>query len=144
MKKLIPALCVASLGLLAGAGDKPKPDDVKAKLKGTWEPVSVESEGQKFPQEKLKGQRMTFEGDKVSYTLGGDAAEQGTFTVDPAKNPPELDITPPDGSGRGQMKMIYHLDGDTLKLAGHKDDKQRPKSFEDKDAIVITLKRVKK
>src|SRR5262249_41213555 len=60
MKKLLSLPCVLSLALLAGADDKPKADDVKAKLKGTWELVSVESGGEKFPQEKLKGQRMTF------------------------------------------------------------------------------------
>ena len=55
-----------------------------------------------------------------------------------------LDLLPPEESGRGQVKMIYHLDGDTLKLAAYKDAKQRrPKGFDDKDAIVITLKRVK-
>jgi uncharacterized protein (TIGR03067 family) len=140
MKKCLLAVFVA--GLVIAADEKPKADDAKDKLKGTWTIVAMERDGQKAPEEAVRDQSLTFDGDKVTFKLRGDS-KTGTFKLDATQKPPHLDITPDDG-GKKTMKMIYQLDGDTLKLYGAKNEEgERPKSF-DAAAMIITLKRDKK
>jgi uncharacterized protein (TIGR03067 family) len=133
------------IGLLIAADEK-KPDDkvVRDKLKGTWTIVSMELNGQKVPEEQLKGQSLTFEGEKVTIKRKNDA-ETGTYKIDASQKPGHLDITPSDGPQKDKaMKMIYQLDGDTLKIGGAKNENDdRPKKFE-MAAMILTLKREKK
>jgi uncharacterized protein (TIGR03067 family) len=140
MKKAL--LGVAVVGLLVAADDKK--DDIKDKLKGTWEVVSMEVGGKKAPDEAFKGQTLTFEADKV-ISKGKDKPDPATYTIDATKKPAELDIVPTEGPQKGKtVKMIFQLDGDTLKIAGKMEPTERPKGFDDKDVVVMTLKRQKK
>jgi len=140
MKKAL--LGVAAVALMIAADDKK--DDVKDKLKGTWTVVSMEVGGKKAPDEVVKGQTLTFEADKVTHKEK-DKAEPATYKLDASKKPAELDVMPTEGPEKGKtMKMIFQLDGDTLKLAVKMNPEERPKSFDDKDAMVMTLKRDKK
>jgi uncharacterized protein (TIGR03067 family) len=142
MKKCL--LGVFVVGLLIAADEKPKADDVKDKLKGTWTIVAMERDGQKAPEDAVKDQTLIFEGDKVTFKQRGDT-KTGTYKLDTAQKPPHLDITPSDGPQKDKaMKMIYQLDGDTLKIYGAKNEEgERPKNFE-AAAMIITLKREKK
>ena len=71
MRKALLGLLV--IGLLIAADEKPKADDAKEKLKGTWTVVSMERDGQKAPEDQIKGQSLTFEGDKVTFKRGDEA-----------------------------------------------------------------------
>jgi uncharacterized protein (TIGR03067 family) len=134
-------LGVLVVGLAVAADDKP--DDVKDKLKGTWAVVSIEFGGMKVPAEVVKGQSITFEGDKMTQR-DKDKVEPATYKIDASKMPAELDQTVTEGSGKGKtVQLIFQLDGDTLKIAG-KMKPGRPKGFDDKDVMVMTLKREKK
>ena len=140
MKKSL--LGVLVIGLMTAADDK-KPDDVKDKLKGTWTIVAMEVGGMKAPEEFLKGQTITFEGDKMTHKEK-DKIEPATYKIDASKKPAELDQTPTEGSGKGKtVQLIFQLDGDTLKIGG-KMKPGRPKGFDDKDILIMTLKREKK
>jgi uncharacterized protein (TIGR03067 family) len=140
MKKCL--LGVLVIGLLIAADEKPKADDAKDKLKGTWTVVAMERDGKKAPEEEVKGKALTFAGDKVTFKRDDDT-KTGTFKLDSAQKPPHLDLTPDDGE-KLTIKMLYQLDGDTLKLYGDKSEKgDRPKSYE-AAAMIITLKREKK
>ncbi len=140
MRKCLLAVLV--VGLVLAADEKPKADDIKDKLKGTWTVVAMERDGQKAPEDAVKDTTLTFDGDKATFKQRGDT-KTGTFKLDAAQKPPHLDITPDDG-GKKTMKMIYQLDGDTLKIYGAKNDEgERPKSY-DAAAMIITLKREKK
>jgi uncharacterized protein (TIGR03067 family) len=141
MKKAL--LGVFVIGLLLAADEK-KADDPKDKLKGTWTVVSMEIDGKKAPEADVKGQTLTFEGDKCLHK-GKDKTEKAGCKIDATKKPAEMDITPEDGPDKGKvMKMIFQLDGDNLKIAGTEPGKDRPKSFDDKGIMVIVLKREKK
>ncbi len=73
--------------------------------------------------------------------------EEGTFKIDEKKK--ELDLTGPsekDPKVLETMQAVYSLDGDTLKLGmsskGPKGD--RPKGLDDKECVVMILKRMTK
>jgi uncharacterized protein (TIGR03067 family) len=138
MKKCL--LGVLVVGLLVAADDKK--DDVKDKLKGTWTVVSMERDGKKAPDDEIKGMSLTFDGDKVTFKHGNDT-KMGTIKVDAGQKPAHLDLTPADQKDK-TMKMVFEVDGDTLKIGGaKKEDGPRPKGFDDAE-VKITLKREKK
>jgi uncharacterized protein (TIGR03067 family) len=89
--------------------------------------------------------KLTFAGDKWTQT-GGPVKEEGTYKLDPAKKPRQIDVVVKRaGKGDQVVRGIYALEGDTLKLGmsakGAKGP--RPTSFEDRDAVVVILKREK-
>jgi uncharacterized protein (TIGR03067 family) len=140
MKKCL--LGVFVVGLLIAADEKPKAEDARDKLKGTWTLVAMERDGQQAPEDEVKGTSLTFEGDKLTLKQRGDT-KTGTYKIDASQKPPHLDVTPDDGDKK-TMKMIYHLDGDTLKIYGDKkEDGDRPKDYE-AAKMILTLKREKK
>jgi uncharacterized protein (TIGR03067 family) len=132
------------IGLLIAADEKPKADDAKEKLKGTWTVVSMERDGQKAPDDQIKGQSLTLEGEKLTFKRG-EESQNGTYKIDASQKPAHFDITPSDGPDKDKtIKMIYQLDGDILKFGGVKNETgDRPKSF-DTAGIIITLKRENK
>lgn len=138
-------LGVLVIGLLLAADEK-KADDVKGKLKGTWDVVSMEIAGKKAPESEFKGDTLTFEGDKVTHVNSKGKKEPAAFKIDTTQKPAHLDVTPTEGPDKGMtMKMILQLEGDTLKLGmGEGPKAERPKSLDDKNIMVITLKRAKK
>jgi uncharacterized protein (TIGR03067 family) len=140
MKKVLLGLAV--IGLTIAADDKK--DDLKDKLKGTWHVVAMEVNGKKVPEEFFKGQTMAFGPDKVTLKEK-DKVESATYAVDAGQKPAHLDMTPTEGPDKGKtVKMIFQLDGDTLKIGMNTKVGERPKNFDDKEAGVLTLKREKK
>jgi uncharacterized protein (TIGR03067 family) len=143
-------LGVLVIGLLIAADDKSKgddkskADDPKDKLKGTWTIVSMERDGQKAPEDQVKGQTLTFEGDKMTIKRDNDT-KMATYKIDASQKPAHLDVTPSDGPEKDKtLKMIYQIDGDTLKVGGDKNENgERPKTFETA-GMIVTMKREKK
>src|SRR5260370_1003565 len=91
-------LVVLAVGLLVAA-DKPKEDAAKkdiAKFEGSWKFVSVDADGQKMPEEQFKGARLVLKGEQFTMKYGYDD-HKGTYKVDVAKKPKQLDITFTEG-----------------------------------------------
>jgi uncharacterized protein (TIGR03067 family) len=115
------------------AADSPKDYDgrtTQESLQGTWLVQSVEYNGRKMPAEEVKGAKMVFAGNRLTFDRPGYSLK-ATFTIDAARDPAHIDIQALDGPEKGKtMKMIYRLEGNTLKLAGRESDsKDRPKEF---------------
>jgi len=110
-----------------------------AQFEGTWELVAVEADGNKVPDEVVRGCRFTFKGN--SFTAGlGDLNRAGTFKVDPSKKPHTMDITMTSGPQENTTQpAIYSLDGDTLKICGTQPGKERPTDFDTKGKTQTTL-----
>jgi uncharacterized protein (TIGR03067 family) len=104
----------------------------------------MEVNGQKAADDMVKGQTLTFEGDKVTHEENG-RKETNTYKIDVTKKPMELDMTATEGPDKGKtVKMIFELKDDMLKLGGTKGGEELPKGFDDKNLLIITLKRAKK
>ena len=133
------ALLVLAVGLLTAAA--PEGDKELAKFDGTWVAASVEVGGKKIPDEELKKApgRLTLKGGKWTLKAGG-REQSGTFTVDAAKKPKQMDIKPGDGPNAGKtIQAIYQLDGDTMKVCYAPPGKDRPTAFETKDKAGYAL-----
>jgi uncharacterized protein (TIGR03067 family) len=135
------ALAVGLGFVLGGAADGrvPQPDKKKggkleaAKLAGTWSFVSATKDGEKLPADSLKDLKFVVAKDEMTLkTPDGDF--KFSYKIDSAATPASIDLEITDGPvGKGsKSKGIVALDGDTLKLAYHAMDGDRPKDFDAK------------
>jgi uncharacterized protein (TIGR03067 family) len=123
---LVTALILAGFSYLATTGEGKEKGGGKDKkaLQGTW----TGSKGDKKAQ-------LTFEGNKFTFEFDGKSAS-GTFTIDPAKKPKQIDMTVTKGDDETKKyegktsKGIYELDGDKLKwLASEPGAEDRPEAL---------------
>jgi uncharacterized protein (TIGR03067 family) len=143
----VTALLALTVGLLAaglGAKDDPVKKDIR-KFQGTWKVVSVEMDGKKQTDEKLKSATMTVEGNKYTVEAGGKTVEQGTFKIDPTKSPKTIDVTATQGKGKGNTYHgIYEIKGDTVRDCFARDGKDRPTDFKTKAGSAWVLRTYKR
>jgi uncharacterized protein (TIGR03067 family) len=120
-------------------------DDL-AKFQGNWVVESVIVEGKELPAEVVKVFKMSFKDGDYTVLIGQEKTE-GTFRLDPSKNPKTIDIVPDNGPDRGRKQPgIYAFDDDKIKICAAQPGKERPTNFETKDKIgytVMTLRREK-
>lgn len=139
-------LWVGVLGVAGVCAGTP-PDEVK-KLEGTWVVTSATRDGKAWVDLK----EMTFAGKELTLK-SKDGKEQGfpfeqrlPFKVDPTRTPKAIDLRILSAGGwftsNVDIKGIYELDRDTLKLCLGAQDK-RPTEFSDKGSSLIVLKRQK-
>ena len=142
---MYPSLLTA-LALAVGApGPKDPPKKDVNPLLGAWVGEKAETGGMPLP---VGGMTMEFKpGGKVVMADGGKPPEEGGYTADPKKDPPEIDLTAPAAGGKAvTMLGIYKVEGDTLTLClaavGG-----RPTKFESaagQATLLLTFKRAKK
>lgn len=104
------AILPVTLILLSGParGDDPKSDDKAAQ--GTWELTEAELGGMKLP-----GLIVTLTLENGKYTLKAESEDKGTYKLDAARKPKEVDIKGTEGPNKGKTVLgIYKLDGDTM------------------------------
>jgi len=93
-------------------------------------------------------------GSKITFTADGRALvrdgkrgkdEPNTYTSDPKKDPPEIDIRPAGGTDTG-FRGIYKIEGDILVVCVtvRGDRPKRFESPEDSEVRLITMRRAKK
>ena len=130
-----------------GADDKTDAD-LKAMV-GNWKVEKVELGGKDIT-EHLKDLKFEIRaGGKYTVEVGQEK-DDGSFTVDPAKKPKEMDVKPTGGPHKGKtVKAIYKIDGDTFIVCYDFDTDagKRPEKFESKPdtmLLLITYKREKK
>lgn len=143
---LLPAL-TAGLFLTADAPEQDaKTREEIARLQGTWNIVSLELEGNKFPAEFLKGSKIEIKGNSFVSTAGG-AIYKGTLKVDVSKTPRTLDLMFTEGPEKGNTSLaIYEVNGDDCKICLTVTGKERPTQFATKPSsghAFETLKRQK-
>ncbi|HEY8504721.1 MAG TPA: TIGR03067 domain-containing protein [Gemmataceae bacterium] len=125
---------VLALGLAVTAGLRGQ-DGAKEleKLKGTWVIVKAERGGK--PTDEPKGDKITFDGEKIAVTEN-QRPQTGRVKIDPTKTPKKIDLTP-DENGEGTVFGIYELSGDTLKICIGR--RERPKAFATKEGATDFL-----
>jgi uncharacterized protein (TIGR03067 family) len=123
--------------VLVAAGDPPKdgkPDDAVKKeqqrFEGAWVLVTVERNGEKVPDEEIKGFKVVVAGDKRTLMAGSEVRGRSVFKVDPTKKPKTIDITVIEGPLKDQtLKGIYELSDDTHKICLALEGRDRPAGF---------------
>src|SRR5579859_4664880 len=135
-------LVLAAGALIAGAviarsliAAKPDADKELAKFDGTWVVTAVEISGNKIPEGDLQKapSRVAIQGRHWLLKAPG-REETGSFTVDEAKEPKQMDVKPVDGPNAGKtFQAIYQLEGDTMTVCYAAPGQDRPATFETKD-----------
>ncbi len=127
------AVLLATLGGAITAEEPPK-------IEGRWKVTTVELAGMPVPG--LEDAELVFADGKKVFTLPGGRIEKGTYQLDAAKRPGEIDVTT-EGKD-GTEKGIYVVDGETLKLCLATAGGKRSTEFatkKDSDQILIVLRR---
>jgi uncharacterized protein (TIGR03067 family) len=132
MKPLLLA-ALAMSGLLSAPFLACGADAEVDKLQGKWTVESFEYNG--GPVAEMLGALREFSGDK--YTLSPKTGEtfSGTFKIDAAQTPKQIDLMLPDRT----LKGIYEISGETLKIAYSLDGEARPTEFQSKPNSGLVL-----
>ncbi len=147
MKPIITlaALLLASPG--AFAEDKPKAGSSldAAALVGGYTIVSGERNGQKEPDERIKGTTVRFSDDAIIVT---DKSKKdvyaATYKLEPGNGPCKITMTSKLPPGEGQVaKGLIEKDGKTIRLIYALPGGEAPTSFETKaQQMMFVLKNV--
>jgi uncharacterized protein (TIGR03067 family) len=128
----------------AGAAGKETAADPLAPLQGTWEIVSFEQNGSAAPQDDVAGITVVITGSAYKL-INKDNVSKGSFTLDPSKDPKQMDVRHQSESGDEQsMLAIYEVTADTMRVCYNPEGGSRPTSFStkpDSGHISITYKR---
>jgi len=141
----LTTFCALVLALTAPAAAQEKKDVPKelVPFQGTWKVVKGELAGMPLPAKEIEAVRFTFAGDKITVKEGKrEKDDTGSFSVDVKKDPAEINLVSPKGE---TIPGIYKFDKDgkmTLAFVKGK-DAARPKAFDDKEAMVMVMEKVK-
>src|SRR6266403_1385299 len=95
-------------------------DNDYERLSGTWNLASGVVDGKPVPEEVRKQTKLVTDRDKFSLSTGAQTgtSEQGTFTIDPGKNPKTVDSVQGTGPDKGKTFLgIYEIIDDNHKRA---------------------------
>lgn len=127
-------LCVfAACSLIAGIAlaDNKSTSDTKG-LQGVWQAVDGEANGEQSPADQVEELHIIVKADEIAIKPD-DEGRKFKFKLDPGKTPKTIDLTPPDGSHKGQPVVgIYSLENGRLRLCLNifgADPGQRPTQF---------------
>jgi uncharacterized protein (TIGR03067 family) len=150
MKRLF--VLAAMCGVLLAA-DEPKDvgDQDRKALQGTWQVVE-QTHGDDAVDEQAKGVQFIFDHNKIVVKKDEKAILEGTFRIDAAKSPPQIDAKilkdeeEPQRVGETAVG-IYQISGDRLKWCSSEPGQDtRPSEFATKGTnfVLIVLERSKK
>jgi len=114
-------------------------DDTKA-FQGTWTIVDRKAD----TKEPVTAPTVVFEGDKYKIKAGDKVVEEGTFKVDGAKSPKQIEVAATQGMDKGKKwHGIYEIDGDTMRAVVGPTDKDRPTKYDDPPEGVRAFKLIR-
>jgi uncharacterized protein (TIGR03067 family) len=130
---------VLGLGVVAAAPAGPVEED-QERLAGSWRVVRAEVEGTPIPPKEYRELRLTFAGSKFTARRGDEEPQEGSYVIEPRKNPRRIDITRGNGPTSNRKQLgIYQFTGDTLRICTFDNGEDRPTSFETRDRPGCTL-----
>jgi uncharacterized protein (TIGR03067 family) len=151
MRGFALALLLLGAGAAAAADTSAEKADKadRANLQGPWAVKSVHGFSKEKVKEEFQQLKLTFEGNKIVACWGNKSAE-ATYTLDAGANPAQMDVTVTKGPDEVQgrlFRLIYVLEGNTLRLAWRKAGEERPKEFVREgqpDVFEVFLEKAKK
>lgn len=133
---------VVALGSAASAEDKKDVPKELAPFQGTWKVAAATLGGKDAPKDAIEKLTFTFDGEKLTIKEGGKD-ETGSFVVNTKADPMQIDLVNPKGDkALGVCK--FEKDGKLTICFNKGKDATRPKGFDDKEAAVLVLEKVKK
>jgi uncharacterized protein (TIGR03067 family) len=139
-----PVLIGLALTVAAPGPKKvPKPAVADNPLLGEWVVESHIASGKPIPI-RDKPERVMI--DKDFWKVGNELKTESNLSLDPTKDPPQIDIWVPTQGEETRARGIYKSDGETLTIC-YALGAERPTKFESLPKSrnwLITLKRVKK
>jgi uncharacterized protein (TIGR03067 family) len=109
-------------------------------LAGSWVCVSVETGGERKPEEVAKQLRLTLTADRYKTELGEQVLFDSTYTVDLKKTPAQIDIIGTEGEFKGKAALgLFKLERDTLTMCYVMPGNERPVGFESPKGSGVTL-----
>jgi uncharacterized protein (TIGR03067 family) len=125
--------CLLTLSVSAPLPKQPPKNDDPS-LIGEWSYESGMSKGKVIPDLKAGDVRLIFTDKKEVHVIVRVENKLETlirtFNVDAGKNPPELNMYPPDDEDEPPGIGIYKIEKDTLTLCLDEEGKSRPQLFE--------------
>jgi uncharacterized protein (TIGR03067 family) len=126
-------LLITGLGLLLVACNRQQPTAAAPKtdldrFQGTWNLVAAVQDGNVLPQDKVKDEKIVFQGDTFRFVgLADDAtSKEGTIKLDENKTPKEMDAISKE---KEVMLGIYRMDENAYKVCFAPAGKPRPTDF---------------
>ena len=113
------------------------------KFQGCWRQTYAEMGGIGNPADEVGSQsRCTFADNTfVVYRADGDIVIEGTFAIDPTREPKTVDWTDTFGADAGKtLPAIYRLDGDELVFCVGNEGEQAPREFRTRPATEDVLR----
>jgi uncharacterized protein (TIGR03067 family) len=123
----------------------PTGDAVTEELKrfqGTWKQIACEKDGVTEALDEFGFEPMTtFLGDAYVVTLAdGTVAIEGTFKIDPTREPKTVDWMDTFGEDAGKaFPAIYCLEGDRLVFCAADEGRERPTEFRTRPGQVLRV-----
>jgi uncharacterized protein (TIGR03067 family) len=123
--------------------------DDQGKLRGTWITVSQISDGKVILDEKTPAPsgpvvQLVYDGNQWTVKSGDKTFAKGTFKIDAAKSPKEIDVM--NDRGKVTLQGIYEVKDDTYRYCVVPAGKARPTEFTSKPGsghILMVCKREK-
>jgi uncharacterized protein (TIGR03067 family) len=143
-RPLLIGVLVAGFAIVGAACAAPYENAAKELqlLEGVWAEDPPKGNGRRyviyFKDGRMAWESTRYEGGEplIGHSKGYDVQ------FDPTAKPKRITLTCGEGADKETRLAVYDVDGDTLKMALG-GAKERPKTLEDKDAQLLTLKRVK-
>lgn len=137
-----------AFGITSAAGDADPIARDRKFLKGTWQVLSIRSDGKDLPDDVVAKMKVINEIDGGWRLLNeGKESSSGKSDIDPTAKLKTIDFMPTSGGGSGNEYLgIYELAKTTRKLCFAPKDRGRPTEFEapaGSGRVLIVLERVK-
>lgn len=126
---------------VVGAGQEAAERALEAH-QGTWRVVSFERDGKAADPAVVGSIRRIVRGDHVTWEREGKSFAGTSLKLDPAADPPALEVVADGGPSRGKATLgIYRLEGDELTICMADPDRPRPSGFTTVPGSGLTLMR---
>jgi uncharacterized protein (TIGR03067 family) len=139
-------LALGLLGQLVAQTPEERLQREEEKITGTWRVTTAKANGERVPPEHLPRLKLTFKNGKFTAQLDKGEPQEGTYKLDPSKNPKQMDLNRTQGPKEGRNQIgIYEFAGDTLKICACESGNKRPENFDTRDKpgyTVLVLRRV--
>ena len=118
-------------------------EEIKS-LQGTWKQIGYEKDGVADPLDEQGWEpRLTITGDKFVVTLAdGRIPFEGTYKLDPTRQPKAIDWTDTIGEEAGKTLLgIYSLEGDRFVFCVAALGRERPAGFRTQPGQILRVNR---